>query len=430
MRRWLRHGVWIVAVCAAPGGARTGSASDFNYADVFPGDRAAGMGGAYTAISNDATGTYYNPAGLVHAPYASVSVSANAFAWRNQTLRDAFVGEDVEFESSSFYPSAVASAVKLEDHPELAFGFSVVVPHAISASSKQVFRPELYEGIDTQIGSDFETSLTTYQLGPSAALSLAPSLSVGITLYGIYGSSSSRIGFTTQQTIEGPEGVPLVTDFRFQSTEDTSLGVASIVGVLWSPSEGVELGLALRPPGYQHHSATVRTTVLTLSDDGVLVPNPAFGEAQDVECDEGPPVSLTPAVAWRALDRLLLSVEMSWFAGRGFHVAGTPVSREPTWNVNAGAEYRVLDEVPVRIGFFTNRTSSPAPRPGDSRFLDHVSDYGFTFGTAYVVSYAEVSAGLRMSWGDGSSVSLTDPSQVVDVGADETVVFIGSGYKF
>ncbi|MBK7972133.1 MAG: hypothetical protein IPK07_02140 [Deltaproteobacteria bacterium] len=411
-------------------GVRPATASDFNYADVFPGDRAAGMGGAYTAIANDATGTYYNPAGLVYAPYASVSVSANAFAWRNQTLRDSFFGEDVEFESSAFYPSAVASAIKLQDHPEVAFGFSVVVPHAISASSKQLYRPDLYEGIDTQIGSDFETTLTTYQLGPSAALSLGPSLSVGITLYGIYGSSSSRIGFTTQQTLEGPDGVPLVTDFRFQSTEDQSLGFASILGVLWSPADGVELGLALRPPGYQHHEATVRTTVLALSDDGVLVPNPDFGEAQDIEFDEGAPVSLTPGVAWQALDRLLVSVEMSWFAGRSFHVAGTPVSRESTWNLNAGAEYRVLDEVPVRIGFFTNRTSSPAPKPGDTRFLDHVSDYGFTFGAAYVVSYAEVSAGLRMSWGDGASGSLTDASQVVDVDADAPVVFIGSGYKF
>ncbi len=430
MRRCLLHAVWVAAALLVADGRGRASASDFNYADVFPGDRAAGMGGAYTAISNDATGTYYNPAGLVHAPYASVSVSANAFAWRNQTLEKAFFGGDVEFESSTFYPSAVASALKSPEYPDLAFGFSVVVPHAASSSSKQVYRPELYEGIDTQIGSDFETSYTTYQLGPSAAWSLGPSLSIGVTLYGLYGSSSARIGFTTQQTIVGPEGVPLVTDFRFQSTEDSSLGFTSLLGVLWSPVAGLDLALALRPPGYQHHSATVRTTVLALGEDGVLVPNPAFGEAEEVTFDEGPPVGLTPALAWRALDRLLVSIEASWYAGRDFNVAGTPVSREPTWNVNAGAEYLVLDDVPIRLGFFTNRTSSPAPKPGDTRFLDHVSDYGFTFGTAYVVSYAEVSAGLRMSWGSGSSVSLTDPSQVVDVKADETVVFIGSGYKF
>lgn len=429
MRRCLLR-VARVAAASLTLVARAAVASDFNYADVFPGDRAAGMGGAYTAVSNDATGTYYNPAGLVHAPYASVSVSANAFAWRNQTLEKAFFGGDVEFESSTFYPSAVASALKSPEYPDLAFGFSVVVPHAASSSSKQVYRPELYDQIDTQIGSDFETSYTTYQLGPSAALRLGSSLSVGVTLYGVYGSASSRIGFTTQQTIEGPEGIPLVTDFRFQSTEDTSLGFASTLGALWSPTDGLDLALVLRPPGYLRHSATVRTTVLALGEDGVLVPNPSFGAAEEVEFDEGAPVSLTPALAWHASDDLLVSLEASWYAARDFDVAGVPVGRESTWNVNAGAEYRVLDGVPVRLGFFTNHTSSPAPQPGDTRFLDHVSEYGFTFGAAYVVSYAEVSAGLRMSWGSGSSVSLTDPTQVVDVSSDETVVFIGSGYRF
>ncbi|MFN7952972.1 MAG: outer membrane protein transport protein [bacterium] len=414
----------------APVASEVACAGDFNYADVFPGDRAASMGGAYTAISNDASGTYYNPAGLVHAPHASVSVSANAFAWRSQTYRSAFFGEDVDFESSTFFPSAVASALKPTSMPGLALGFSVIVPHASTSSSKQLFHPQLYEGIDTHIGSDFEVALTTYELGPSVAYELTPSLSVGATLYAVYATSSTRIGFTTQQALVGPEGVPLVTDFRFQSVEDSSLGFVSVLGALWSPVASVDLALAIRPPGYQSHDVTSRITVLALSNDGVLVPNPGLGEARDSSFDEGQPASFTPAIAWRPWDRLTLAAEASLFLRRSFDVAGVSVARELTWNANVGAEYRLADEVPVRLGFFTNRTSSPAPKPGDTRYLDHVSDYGFTVGTAYVVSYAELSVGLRMSWGEGKSVSLTDVSQVSDVDANETVLFIGSGYQF
>ena len=36
---------------------------DHNIKGAF-GDRAAGMSGAYTAVSDDASGAYYNPAGL------------------------------------------------------------------------------------------------------------------------------------------------------------------------------------------------------------------------------------------------------------------------------------------------------------------------------------------------------------------------------
>jgi len=41
-------------------------ADEFHYNNLLIGDRASGMGGAYTAISDDASGMYYNPAGIVY----------------------------------------------------------------------------------------------------------------------------------------------------------------------------------------------------------------------------------------------------------------------------------------------------------------------------------------------------------------------------
>jgi len=52
---------------------------DTHYKDMLFGGRAAGMGGTYIAISDDAAGCFYNPAGTVYAYEDSISGSGNAF---------------------------------------------------------------------------------------------------------------------------------------------------------------------------------------------------------------------------------------------------------------------------------------------------------------------------------------------------------------
>ena len=54
------------------------STADFNYINDFMGDRATGLGGAYTAISDDPSGAYYNPAGLAFAYDNQISLSVNS----------------------------------------------------------------------------------------------------------------------------------------------------------------------------------------------------------------------------------------------------------------------------------------------------------------------------------------------------------------
>src|SRR5690349_298955 len=50
----------LMLASAAPASAQTPPAAD----PAHPGVRAAGMGGAFTAVADDASGVYWNPAGL------------------------------------------------------------------------------------------------------------------------------------------------------------------------------------------------------------------------------------------------------------------------------------------------------------------------------------------------------------------------------
>ena len=54
-------------------------AGDYHLQDFPVGNRAMVLGGAFTAMGNDPSGVYYNPAGLVDASRANVSVSASLY---------------------------------------------------------------------------------------------------------------------------------------------------------------------------------------------------------------------------------------------------------------------------------------------------------------------------------------------------------------
>src|SRR3989338_10609470 len=54
-------------------------ADEYHYNNIIIGDRASGMGGAYTAISDDPSGLYYNPAGIAFSFGRSLSGGAQAY---------------------------------------------------------------------------------------------------------------------------------------------------------------------------------------------------------------------------------------------------------------------------------------------------------------------------------------------------------------
>ena len=53
----------------------------FNQRNYLVGERAAMMGGAYTALSEDLSGAFYNPAGIAFTEGALISLSANVYSY-------------------------------------------------------------------------------------------------------------------------------------------------------------------------------------------------------------------------------------------------------------------------------------------------------------------------------------------------------------
>ncbi len=101
-------------------------ADQFHYNNFLVGDRAIGLGGAYAGIADDASGVYYNPAGLAFALSNDVSGSANAFYTKTQKYKKAIGDTDFEEKSGGSLPSFFGGLQKIDNVAKgLVFAFGV-----------------------------------------------------------------------------------------------------------------------------------------------------------------------------------------------------------------------------------------------------------------------------------------------------------------
>ncbi|MFC1584850.1 hypothetical protein ACFL5V_04825 [Fibrobacterota bacterium] len=66
----------------------------YNSVQHFIGERAASMGGAFTAIGDNSSALWYNPAGLAHIKSPSLNVSANSYSYLSTAVKG-----DLEFQT-------------------------------------------------------------------------------------------------------------------------------------------------------------------------------------------------------------------------------------------------------------------------------------------------------------------------------------------
>ncbi|MBI4821818.1 MAG: hypothetical protein HY791_36500 [Deltaproteobacteria bacterium] len=126
-------------------------ADDTHYDDFPVGGRAVGLGGAFTAIADDPSGIFYNPAGLVDASRANVQVSTNLYGLEfaiNEddvftTVAKRLIDIDAVFAELAIIPSSAGFIEHFGGTDELgrahhSWGAAVFVPEFNSAQIRTV----------------------------------------------------------------------------------------------------------------------------------------------------------------------------------------------------------------------------------------------------------------------------------------------------
>lgn len=434
-------------------GAGAARADDAHYQNFVLGERAAGMGGAFTAIADDPSGTYYNPAGLVDAKSGILSGNLNVYGFQQQALSNA-----LHVPASNLFDnlknSAGAAFQQLNTVPGMggtvyglgkkddsgrysqALALSVLVPDDTSSSALTY--------VLNSAGQLQSLSQTTFDqtaiVGLAYSLRIDSAWSIGFSANGTY-RNFQRVS----RSVEAQGAQPSQSFFE----DDVTLKLAVVglyvqTGVLWTPFPRLSFGATLASPSLTIFSSASTDEIQTGGASGLTEtyqPN--------LTGDSRLPVHGRLGVAYRVIPDLLVSADLSlWGTVRYSLVDGAnaqgrlpnfvnDIQRNGVANLNFGGQYTLARKYLVRAGFFTNFSSAPGIDSGTEPQLDNVNLYGVTVGLTLPSEHTETTFGTMVSFGDGQSKTPTanqaQQALIYATGPTNQLfldIFLGGSYQF
>ena len=407
----------LAAVAALSAG--TAAASDGNYQNFIVGERAAGMGGAVTASASSVDACYYNPAGLALTPASTISLSASLYGFSRFSADDGwYPGENIDIDSFVTIPSTFGSIWKVND--DLSLALSAFIPDRSASNDLEAFTDDNHYfkyNLDDQ----------TLWLGPSLGCRLGPNLTAGISLFGIYRSYS-----WFRDWLFGDSGLSASESIKYND-----LSLAAVLGIRYELDETWALGLSVQTPSV-HVTGDGEYLIKRVSSTGIL----EGSYVDDADTENKLPTRVTAGVSCRPAERWGLGLDLAYHFPtsfnrfEGYDQFGTfwtyPLRREGTVDVNLGGEYYVVDHYPLRLGFFTSRSSAPDTEVETSYYPAQIDKYGITLSAGRETDHTTINAGLNYVWGSGDYVGWSSPSQADVVNADESYLylFLASSYIF
>ncbi len=431
----------------------------FHYKSTLVGDRSAGMGGAYTAVSDDPAGCYYNPAGLVFAQGNDISASVNAYTSTNIVYKDIlgtvrkqnpdsltanYRNKAVNFteSTSDYFPPFVGGIQTLGN---MKLGFSVVTETNITMDQNDNFSKV------SDIEQNINTLYRTFQLkenytlaGPSIAFQPKSWYSLGFTLYGynrkMIFSDFQLIVFNADKEFKQPgaksqnlylniNNMGVMPVFGFQMMwKKLSFGIAVRKGInISDENKSVQsTHLTLNGTEYNTHKTDSEKAgadysyVYSLNNDKPL---------QNIEEDN--PIQINTGIAYYATSRFLFTMDHYYYGGS--KAQGDPQkthdnTREMVNNWAVGTEYYLTPNLPLRLGAFSNYSFAPAISKKKEGQVDHLDFIGGSFSASWSTKESTISLGGIMQMGSGESQKVGD-SSIQEIEALSYTIFFAGSYS-
>ncbi len=427
----------LLALAAGLAGAAAPARADDNhYQSMLIGDRALGLGGAFTAISDDASGAYYNPAGLAEAPYSSLSLSASVYGYASQSFEIAsadFASDNATFIS---YPTTAAWIQRVRQGGEDGAGrvqlaLSLVTPRSITSRRVLAFltsQPDTRPGSNLTLVAQNTLLLTsedeTLWVGLSGAWKIARFISVGTTAFFTYRTGLHQQQWQAVGGLFQPNGLD-VDRSAISSWQDIRLqhfGFLAAGGIIVTPTERLRIGAAFHSPSVEIHGRADITTFATPADQITGQFRVESQDIQGVAFHDRRPFKVSLGGAYLVRRRWGVSADLSLFGPLPEYAplepraaqqlsANVRMKKRTVLQANAGGELYLKGKVPLRLGFFTDLSSLAdlqdcAAAGGQQvcvaheNFLtDAVDMFGLTTSVGYEGERATLNLGLSAAFG-------------------------------
>jgi hypothetical protein len=417
---------------------KTSFADEYHYVNSLVGERASGLGGAYTAVSDDPSGCYYNPAGIVFAQGRRLSISVNAYNVSTKTYKDALhkttgEGEDWELKSSQLLPNFFGVIHQLGPGK---IGFSYAVVDSYLRDQEQVFyniqgNPNKGVSIIDRYVLNIDDEDKVYNLGPSYGIKLRDNLSTGITLYLHY-----RDGKIIRNHLLNLTKIDNSKDYRWDNyyLSWTEYGIRPVIGFMWEPFDKVSLGI------------TFSRTFIFDSETRVQKSHSGF-EAQK-ECADFTygvcsevfrssekrkfPYVTTAGIAYFPSPSLLLSADLSYYTDVSSYsfLAIRNVDLKAVLNGAMGIEYYLSPTIALRAGGFTDMANTEKLKSDLTDQPEHINIFGGTLSVTYFTKNSSLTLGGVYSYGSGKAQVITNSTAQQDATLSSLTIYIGAGYSY
>jgi long-chain fatty acid transport protein len=392
-------------------------ADPFHYINTLIGDRASGLGGAYTAISDDATGLYYNPAGIVNASGRRLSASVNVYSRSTKLYSGAIGNSDWDRKSSALLPNYFGI---IRPVGKVKIGFSYAVPDSNREDQDQVFTD--VSALQTTYVINFHNDDSTYNIGPSIAAPLSDDLSIGFTLY-----YHLRIWKYVQNELNIYSTAPPTYGWSNRFYELTEKGFRPVAGLLWSPANNASLGFTLSKV-FLYDSTLVQQDICsdTNTDQQGCDVQLSLNTAR-INAKRKFPLQATIGAAYHPSPELLLSGDLYYYSKVADSIGG---NRSAIANVALGAEYALSNDWTVRGGLFTDMAHTPKVAEGKTNQLEHVDLYGISLSVGHVTKTIAVTLGGTYTSGSGKAQIVGGSSEIQDLDVTAWTAFLSSSYSY
>ena len=405
-----------------PGLSKFAIADEYHYNNMLIGDRASGMGGAYTAISDDATGMYYNPAGIAYVGSKNFSASVNAFYSQTKKYNNVIGSRPFERKSSALLANYFG-IVKPVGRFKL--GFSYAVPDAVGEDQNQTFTD--VSPTTSRFTINLNNKDTTINFGPSVAAEISNDFAVGMTLY----AHKRDVQLILNQFLERRDEIsqtPTTSQWTNKYFGLSETGVRPVLGLAWSPMEKISLGLSLsktfliKATGF--NQATCRDDAIAV---GCPVSEPLTAKQlptlTDFTVKRKYPFKAAFGAAYFVDEYLLFSGDLT------YHTAVKDLygDKVATINVALGAEYYPTKKWAVRAGVYTNMANTPNIQVGVTKIEEKINLYGLSLSVTNFSGDASVTLGGSVNYGKGQS-QIIGGTSVQDASTSGWLLFLSSSY--
>lgn len=427
-------------------------ADQYHYHNLVVGERAMGLGGAFTAIADDASAIVYNPAGLGFAMTNDLSGSANAFYQKKITYKKTIGNQDFVEKAGGTLAPFFGGLQKMDNiMPGLAVAFGLF---AIDSELKDQDDLIQDSGALDRFHRTANVRHSTSGLGIAAAKRILSNLSVGAGLsylmideltqeyqdvrYESYlscvnSASVNRPNWPTCTSNAYDNQVFLQQNTRFHlesSAMEFSLGTQLATGT-WSFGLNTKIRTMISDKLEQGYDLRTNQGGGAESRDGATYfPTGDMTQTLTSQVFKRPlkkmPTEIRAGVAWFPSATFLWSFD----AIHNTAAKSDYFQREAVTNFATGAEYYITASVPLRVGVFTNNDARPEIQEGKTDQQDHIDYIGYSLFGGWVQPNSQVAGGVILQNGEGKAQKVGGSTAIQTVVAQSYTFAVSATHSF